>query len=527
MAQLVFYKEDARLVEYRLTSGRTSIGRADNCDVALPGGDVSRTHCIIDGDGDTWRVIDRSRHGITVDGVPAKRAELRDGSRICFGGYTIEVRLGRQDARPTDEATPERSHEVILATDDGHLLVEGVSFVVTEGPDAGRRFPLRAARLTVGAPPSDIGLSDATLEPDHLLLRIARGRVMVGPGAGATWLDGARIRDITPLFADDELSFGHTVARIQSDQHDEAPTAPRFGDMVGQTPQMQQLFGTLRRFAGHHFPVLITGESGTGKELAARGVHQASARATGPFIPLNCGAIATELFESELFGHDKGAFTGADRQKDGAFHRADGGTLFLDEVGELPEAAQAKLLRTLESGEVRRVGGTDVRYPDVRVVAATNRDLVAEAGAGRFREDLYYRLAVLSVRLPPLRERIADLDPICAVLCRGLHPDARVTPDALALLRRHTWPGNVRELRNVLTRAYVMAGPTIDVDALSFHDLARTAEPPQDPATLEEAERAYIKDILDQHGGNRSAAARALGVARSTLHYKLRRLGIT
>ncbi|RME28084.1 MAG: FHA domain-containing protein [Deltaproteobacteria bacterium] len=527
MAQLVFYRDEARLVEYRLASGRTSIGRADTCDIALPGSHISRTHCIIDGDGDSWQVIDRSRHGITVDGAPVRRAELRDGSRIGLGDYTIEVRLERQVAAPTDEAIPERSHEVILATDDGHLRVEGVSLVVIEGPDAGRSFPLRSPRLSVGAPPSDLRLRDPALEPDHLHLRVVRGRVMVAPGTGATWLDGARIREITPLYVDDELSFGQTVARIQLDQRDETPVAARFGDMVGQTPQMQQLFGTLRRFAGHHFPVLITGESGTGKELAARGIHQCSARATGPFIPLNCSAIATELFESELFGHEKGAFTGADRRKDGAFHRAGGGTLFLDEIGELPEAAQAKLLRALESGEVRRIGGTEVQYPDVRVIAATNRDLVEEAARGRFREDLYYRLAVLSVRLPPLRDRLADLEPICAVLCRGLHPDARVTEDALALLRRHRWPGNIRELRNVLTRAYVMAGPVIDAQALSFHDIGRPAPPPRDTATLRDAERAYIQQVLAQHGGNRSAAARALGIARSTLHYKLQRLGLS
>ncbi len=528
MAHLVFYRDDRPLIEYRLSSGRTTIGRADSCDVALPGGEISRTHCFVDGDGQSWQVIDRSRHGILVDGAPQKRAPLQEGTRIELGPYRIEFRAGSHEARPTDEVVADRGHELIVATDDGHLLVEQVAIFIAEGPDQGRRFPIRSGRISVGAAGSDIRLSDDSLECEHLVLRTARGRVMVEPGRGAAWLDGARVRDITPIYQDEELSFGQTVVRVVSDQADESPTAVQFGAMVGRTQVMQQLFGTLRRFSGHHFPVLVTGESGTGKELAARGIHDTSSRATGPFVPLNCGAIAAELFESELFGHEKGAFTGADRRKDGAFHKADGGTLFLDEIGELPEDAQAKLLRALESGEVRRVGSTAVDYPDVRVVAATNRDLAAEARQGRFREDLFYRLAVLAVNIPPLRDRLDDLPLLCGTLVGALHPDARVTDDAQALLKRHRWPGNVRELRNVLTRAFVMGGPRIDAGALSFHDLgdAPAASAEADARTLLEAERVYILDVLERHGHNRSAAARALGIARSTLHYKMRRLGI-
>ncbi|NOY28579.1 MAG: FHA domain-containing protein [Oligoflexia bacterium] len=527
MAHLLFLREDEPLVEYRLRPGRTSIGRADTCDVALPGAEISRTHCIIDGDGQSWVITDRSRHGITIDGKPTAHATLTDGSVVTLGPYTIEVRLSRAEARPTEDVVAGRGHELILATDDGGLLVERPWVVVTAGPDEGRRYPINAARQSVGSPPSDIPLSDPDIHPNHMLLRLSRGRVMVEPGQGAAFLDGQRVREITPLYADDELSIGSSVLRIEHASLDEHPAASRFGEMVGDSPVMHQLFGTLRRFAGHHFPVLISGESGTGKELAARGVHDVSVRATGPYIPINCGAIASNLFESELFGHEKGAFTGADRRKDGAFHKAGGGTIFLDEVGELPEGAQAKLLRTLESGEVRRIGSTSVTYPDVRVVAATNRDLPAEVRAGNFREDLFFRLAVLSVRIPPLRDRIDDLPVLCRTLCSALHPECHVTDDAYQVLNRHRWAGNVRELRNVLTRAYVLAGPRIDADALSFHDLGTLpTQQPADALTLGQAERTYITGVLSQVNGNRSAAARVMGIARSSLHYKMRKLGI-
>ncbi|MCB9779472.1 MAG: sigma 54-interacting transcriptional regulator [Alphaproteobacteria bacterium] len=527
MAHLIFRRGDTRIVDYRLRPGPTTIGRADSCDVALPGGEISRTHCIVQSRDDGWELVDRSRHGVTVDGEPVKRALLADGARIGLGPYEVEFKAREQPARPTDEVVGERNHEIILATDDAGLHVQRAVVHVVAGPDAGRRLPVKSGRIGIGSAGSSIALRDDGLQRDHVRLRFVRGRVLVEPGEGAAWVDGARVREIMPLYLDEELVLGSTVLKVAQEPLDEQPSARQLGDMVADSAAMLRVFGTLRRFAGHHFPVLITGESGTGKELAARGLHDVSARAGGAWVAVNCGAIAENLFESELFGHEKGAFTGADKKKDGAFHRAHGGTLFLDEIGELPEPAQAKLLRALESGEVRRVGSTDVEYPDVRIVAATNRDLPEAVRAGVFREDLFFRLAVLSVQLPPLRARIEDLPSLTAHLCRRLHPECHVTDDALAMLSRHRWPGNVRELRNVLTRAFVMAGPVIDAQDLTFHDLGMlAADSDGPPNSLDEAERGYIRQILDDVGGNRSAAARALGIARSTLHYKMQRLGI-
>ena len=529
MAQLLFFRGDERLIEYRLSGGRVSIGRADSCDVALPGDAISRTHCFITQRDGAYEVIDRSRHGITVDGRSVKRALLEHGSEIGIGGYRVLLRTEGTVAGPTEEAIPDRGYELVMDAGNDALVVEHAYLVVDSGPDEGSRKVLKKSRMSMGRKNSDVRLTDATITEEHCFLRVSRGRVMVEPGKGAAYVDGDRVRSITPLYADETLQVGNTQMRVERGLDEEVPFAKTFGSMVGECKMMLSVFGVLRRMAAHHYPVLITGQSGTGKELAARGIHEHSMRASGSFVAVNCGAIASGLFESELYGHEKGAFTDATERKDGAFHAADGGTLFLDEVGELPDDSQAKLLRALESGEIRRVGSAEVEYPDVRVLAATNRDLAAEVREGRFREDLFFRLNVLSVDLPSLKERPSDLPLLCAVLCRDLHPEAHVTDEALSTLQAHRWPGNVRELRNVLTRAYVMGGPRIDKRSLQFHVIDTHPMSVGDSpgrGTLKDAEKSYIQAVLDKHDGNRSAAARELGVARSTLHYKMKKLHI-
>ncbi len=265
----------------------------------------------------------------------------------------------------------------------------------------------------------------------------------------------------------------------------------------------------------------FSGESGTGKELAARGLHD-SALPEGPFVAVNCAALTESLVESELFGHEKGAFTGATQRQEGAFQRADGGTLFLDEVGELPLETQAKLLRALESGEVRRVGGSTPEFPDVRVVAATNRDLHREVEAGKFRADLFFRLAVLTVRMPPLREHSEDIGLIARELLRRSHPDAVLDPATIPALEAYAWPGNVRELRNVLTRAYVLHGKHIRASNLEYHPWAFDGEARAAPVA-DAPERARVEQALAAASGNRSQAARILGIPRSSLLYKMKR----
>ena len=320
------------------------------------------------------------------------------------------------------------------------------------------------------------------------------------------------------------------VARLSREAH----AAP--AGFVGASREMRELFDLLGRAAVSSLPVLVTGETGTGKELVARALHDQSGR--DAFVAINCAALPEHLLESELFGHEKGAFTGADRDKTGLFQAAHRGTLFLDEVGELPQALQPKLLRVLESGEVRRVGSTRAQTVDVRVVAATHRDLEALVGEGRFREDLFWRLNVLQLHVPPLRERPADI-PLLAehFLARGrgapepLRP-ARVAPEAMAMLVSYGWPGNVRELRNTIERAAVMArGPEIRADDLPPRVRERAGAAALVTAAaerslpLDEVERAYILEILRRSGGRRAAAAEILGMDRKTLYRRLREYG--
>ena len=297
---------------------------------------------------------------------------------------------------------------------------------------------------------------------------------------------------------------------------------------IGGSRAMQELFRLIQRAAPSTFPALITGESGTGKELVARALHAGSRR--DPFVVVNCAALPEHLLESELFGHEKGAFSGADRENPGLFQAADGGTLFLDEVGELPTPLQPKLLRALENGEVRPVGSTRSRTVDVRVVTATNRNLEQEVEEGRFRADLFWRLNVVHLHVPALRERPADI-PLLAEFFLG---QRAITPEAMAVLTAYPWPGNARELRNALERAATLsATEVIGVEDLPprVRETGRAAallgEASRRELSLRELERAYILQVLQQVGGNKSRAAEILELDRKTLYRKLEEWGET
>ena len=321
--------------------------------------------------------------------------------------------------------------------------------------------------------------------------------------------------------------------------------AGEFHGMIGDSAGIRAVAETIRRAGPTAATVLITGESGTGKELAARALHAESPRADRPFVALNCSALPGDLVESELFGHVKGAFTGADRDRAGVFEAADGGTLFLDEVGDLAASAQAKLLRSVEEGRVTPVGTSDSRPVDVRLLAATNRPLEEMAARGEFREDLLYRLQVVTLRLPALRERRSDIPAIAVHFIADLarrhdRPVGSISPAARRALVAYDWPGNVRELRNVLERAVVLAdGEAIDVPDLPARVTGGTTSAgPIDAAladlpwtaarerAVEAFERSFLAAALERHGGNVSATARALGLHRQSLQKILKRLDI-
>ncbi len=312
------------------------------------------------------------------------------------------------------------------------------------------------------------------------------------------------------------------------------------GNIIGRSPSMVRLFETVAQVAASEATVLITGESGTGKELIAGAIHFNSPRKERPFIKMNCASVTETLLESELFGHEKGAFTGAYRRKEGRFYQADGGSLFLDEVGEMSLSMQVKLLRVLQEMEITRVGGEEVIKVDVRVIAATNKDLIQEIETGRFREDLYYRLNVINLSVPPLRDRKEDI-PILAQHFLTVFADKNqkkikgLTPQAMDRLLKYQWPGNVRELMNAVERAIVLSrSEYLDEEELA---LLNVGEPSRENAVptghevlanlpLDEVEKATIIKMLESTSGNKSEAARRLGITRKTLHKKLKKYGM-
>ncbi|BBO83057.1 acetoacetate metabolism regulatory protein AtoC [Desulfosarcina ovata subsp. sediminis] len=335
-------------------------------------------------------------------------------------------------------------------------------------------------------------------------------------------------------------SLEHIHLKRENQQlKDQLATGTLTAEMIGSSPAMVRLMETVAQVAVSEATVMITGESGTGKELVAAAIHTNSPRKAGPLVKVNCAAITETLLESELFGHEKGAFTGADRRKEGRFVQAHGGSLFLDEVGEMPIAMQVKLLRVLQERELTRVGGDQVIAVDVRLIVATNRDLARMVNDGTFREDLYYRLNVVELQTPPLRQRREDI-PLLAThflnrFAEKNHKTVdRFSPRAMDLLIRHDWPGNVRELMNTIERAVVLSRSDC-LDEADFHVLAKDA-PDVDAAPsgavfptdlpLEQIEREAIANTLSSAGGNKSEAARRLGITRKTLREKIKKYNI-
>ena len=341
-------------------------------------------------------------------------------------------------------------------------------------------------------------------------------------------------------FSPDELRLVVQRALAEDElrrKHGELTKRLAYGSMIGESPAMQQMRATIDKVAQSDATVLITGDSGTGKELVARALHFAGRRASGPFVPVNCGALVGTLLDSELFGHVRGAFTGADTSKRGLFVAADSGTLFLDEIGELPMDLQPKLLRALQDGEVKPVGGTAAIRVDARVIAATNRTLADQIAGGAFREDLFYRLAVITIEVPRLRDRPGDI-PLLAkhfaeqAALRAERGRLSFTDAALAHLATQPWPGNVRELENTIERAVILAagdvidvsdvaGPRAAVQGASFATFSGDHVP-----TLDELERAHILKVLELCEGQKTKAAQMLGINRTTLWKKLRQYGL-
>jgi DNA-binding NtrC family response regulator len=431
------------------------------------------------------------------------------------------------------------------------LRIRRCRLTVVAGPDAGLARDFEAHVIRVGARRgADLVLTDGKVSRTHFEIRLdPQGyRLRDLESTNGTFVSGLRVADV---YVPPGASIYLGDSRLRFDPLDDSvevalASSDRFGDMVGRSVLMRELYARLAAVAPTDATVLVTGETGTGKELVAEALHENSARKDGPFVVLDCGAIPANLMESEAFGHERGAFTGATAAHAGAFERADGGTLFLDEIGELPLEMQPKLLRALERKEIRRVGGAKTLQVNIRVVAATNRDLAVEVNKGRFREDLYYRLAVAHLAVPPLRERREDIPLLVEHILAGLPGGRERGPRAetIELMKRHEWPGNVRELRNMLERAVLFQQPGREPSVVfpapaaaagAQADGPAEVRAPIDPTVpfkvakqdlIDEFERRYVRALLERHGGNVSAAARAAGIDRMSIHKMLNRLGM-
>jgi DNA-binding NtrC family response regulator len=401
---------------------------------------------------------------------------------------------------------------------------------------SGGALPLRDDAIGIGAHPANqISLEDRFVSGFHCRLDLHAGKWRLKDlgSTNGTFVDGMRVQE-AELDAGARVKVGSQDLRLE---HDAPRALPSLPGLVARDPALRPVLDLLRRAAPSQLPVMILGESGSGKEVAAKAVHELSLRAAGPFVPLNCGAISRELAEAELFGHEKGSFTGAVTSAPGAFGAADGGTLFLDEIGDLPLQLQVKLLRALEAGEVKPVGAPRPRRIDVRIVCATHQDLRARVKDGAFREDLFYRLRGVTVELPPLRARPQDILPLAE---HFLPQRSALAADARAALLAHPWPGNVRELRHVVQLAALLSdSPVIRAGALYFDGRPAVAWSPAVAEraelsgsielrgrTLEELEELAIRAALARNRGNRHAVAEELGIARSTLLRKLDLLGL-
>ncbi|HEX8822316.1 MAG TPA: sigma 54-interacting transcriptional regulator [Archangium sp.] len=430
--------------------------------------------------------------------------------------------------------------EVLVLEQRATLKLRRCRVQVSAGPDEGKSLVSDKERLRCGAhPTNDLVLAeDRAVSRHHFeIITTERGWLLVDLNStNGTFLDGRRI-ERAYLSAGAQIRAGSSTVTFAPLDEEVTVEPDREGELcglVGQSVKMRQVFALIKKIAPMDVSVIIGGETGTGKELVARAIHELSGRKKGPLVVLDCGAIPPNLIESELFGHEKGSFTGAMTERPGAFERAHGGTIFLDELGELRLDLQPKLLRVLENREVRRVGGNDTLEVDCRVIAATNRDLPKEIAAGNFREDLFFRLSVINLQLPPLRQRREDIPHILKralaepeVMAR--HGRKRISPEALSLLMAYGWPGNVRELMNVLShvlafsdgeevlpdnlpprvRGQAREGPLPFNEHLTFKDAKEQL--------LENFEREYVTSVLARCEGNLSRAARESGLHRKSI----------
>lgn len=540
MAYLVLSRAGEVVMRLALEQERITIGRDSDCDIALEDPSISRHHCELTWEGNAYQLTDFSRNGTLLNSKTIDESiDLTHSDQIELGPFLCEYREGTVEQVEVTVGK-EIQPTLILKYEPKSKLLTIERILLTVELPRGKTidYTMDHLPITIGAAAQNaIAIpDDPYISREHCRISATPQGLLLRDGGSrnGTWWHGAQIKQqLLPERGTFQIGKTKIAYQVQVVKEALEPIPQhRCGDLLGASIEMQEIFALVGRVAPSDATVLITGESGTGKELLARALHAGSGRANRAFVSLNCGAIPATIIESELFGHERGAFTGATNQHKGVFEQADGGTLFLDEIGEMPLELQTRLLRVLESKSVRRVGGTQEIPINVRILAATNQALNELIRTKQFREDLYYRLYMVPIEIPPLRARPDDLRLLLDHFVQALRPAGKVahlTAGAREILMRHPWPGNVRELRHTIERTMLAAnGPDIEAEDVRFapHPMHKPsvelAHAPSTTASLRAHERETIEQAVRLHRGNLTRAAKELGIARSTLTTKVK-----
>ncbi|MFH1874544.1 MAG: sigma 54-interacting transcriptional regulator [Pseudomonadota bacterium] len=533
MLELVFFKDGQPCLRRTLGRHKISIGRDSDNQVQLMDETISRHHCLIEwGDGE-YLLADTSTNGTLLNDDPIKTAVLKSGDKIAIGNWHIEVNNTSLEAKIPTISQP-RQATSILNFDVNQKIISSQRLKLDVVPAQGKKFTktITKAEAILGTVDNcEICINDDFVSRRHCrLINNDKGLMLIDLGStNGTFLDGVRIEQMR-LPEKGCFQIGKTVINYHLECATEAlkPIQEvKLGNMFGQSLTMREVFALIEQVAPSEATVLITGESGTGKDLVARLLHEHSERTDKSFVSVNCGALPATLIESQLFGHEKGAFTGATERAIGLFEQAQGGTIFLDEIGEMPLELQTRLLQVLENRQIRRLGGKQDIDVNFRLIAATNQDLQKMVAGKTFRQDLFYRLYVVPIQLKPLREREGDVELLAKKFIKDFTPPGKnisLAKDAQEKLLAHNWPGNVRELKNVIQRAVLLtSNAKITAADIVFAPLDMEAFA---QVSLESTERNAIVSALHEFKGNQSQAAKKLGIARTTLSAKVARFGI-
>ncbi len=522
---LRIYRKDEFRWAFTLFEKKVEIGRDPHNQIILPFPDVSRVHAILRRENNTFYLEDKSGKGILVNRQMMSQAILHHGDEIQISSFRLifESMALEEPAPPTLTLEP----TLLSPSIQKQIDLSQSRLCVISDPDRGKSLVLKEIVNRIGRNPKNhLVLSDASVSAFHAEVeRHPEGLQVRDLGStNGTFINGHKIQSsIIPI--DSEIQVGQTRLRFFLEKRMSPRIGFGFGRLIGQSPKMNTVYQMIQKAGRSDVTVLLQGETGCGKGLVANEIHRLGPRAKGPFITVDCSAIPKDLISSELFGHEKGAFTNAIAQRKGAFELAHGGTLFLDEIGELPLTLQPTLLKVLEERTFKRVGGNELLSSDFRIVAATHRWLDQEVRDKRFRQDLYFRLCVFPIPLPPLRERKEDIPLLVQHFLAG--KEIHIPNETMEQLMAHPWPGNIRELHNTIERAMILLeGNVLHPGDILFpaqggYQEEQGADLPLTPS-LEEVEKQVIQRTLKAHQGDKKATAQALGISLSTLYEKLK-----